>query len=72
MAGKYTGFDALKGAMAKHPGKDPAMLAALKGRKRGRKVAEDDPGWNPRTMGNHRGSKNSKTAPDGNGQYRPT
>jgi hypothetical protein len=35
MAGKYTGFDRLKGELAKHPGvKDPKALAASIGRKK--------------------------------------
>jgi hypothetical protein len=35
MAGKYTGFDRLKGEMAKRPGvKDPAGLAAVIGAKK--------------------------------------
>jgi hypothetical protein len=35
MAGKYTGFDRLKGELAKRPGvKDPAGLAASIGKKK--------------------------------------
>jgi hypothetical protein len=41
-------------------------------RKKHKKITEDDPRWNPRTMGNHRGSKDTKTTPGANGQYRPT
>lgn len=73
MAGKYTGFAALKAQAAKNPKTtDTAALAASIGRKKGKRITEDDPRWNPRTMGNHRGSKGSKTAPFGNGEYRPT
>jgi hypothetical protein len=38
---------------------------------KGKRITEDDPRWNPRTMGNKRGSKNSKFGRM-NGQYRPT
>lgn len=90
MAGKYVGFDKLKGELAKHPNvKDPKALAASIGRKkygakamarhaamgdpfgkignltpgqriqRGRdgKIHEDDPGFNPKTMGNKRSGR---------------
>lgn len=35
MAGRYTGFDRLKGELAKHPGvKDPKALAASIGKRK--------------------------------------
>jgi hypothetical protein len=82
--GTYVGFLKLKRELASKPGvTNPAGLAASIGRKKygakkfdaaaskGHKVTEDSPGFNPR-MGNHRGSKNTKTALGANGQYRPT
>lgn len=53
-------------------GKQVFYATANKRSKKVRRITEDDPRWNPRTMGNHRGSKNTKTAPGANGQYRPT
>jgi hypothetical protein len=39
MAGKYVGFDRLKGELARQPGvKDPKALAASIGRKKGKKL----------------------------------
>jgi hypothetical protein len=83
--GKYIGFDELKGELASRPGvTDPAALASYIGRKKygakrfnraargGKRITEDDPRWNPRTMGNHRGAVGSRNASDGHGGYRPT
>lgn len=42
-----------------------------KSKKKVKWITEDDPRWNPRTMGNKRGSKDTKQTPM-NGQYRPT
>lgn len=47
------------------------FYATANKRKKVKRITEDDPRWNPRTMGNHRGSKNTKQTPM-NGQYRPT
>lgn len=61
MAGKYTGFDKLKGKLSK--GGDPfgkiGDLTPAQRIQRGRdgKVHEDDPGWKPKTMGNKRGRR---------------
>lgn len=45
--------------------------AAGAGGTSGGRITEDDPRWDPRTMGNHRGSKGTRTTRM-HGQYRPT
>src|SRR5690348_5148465 len=73
--GQKLGPQRQRPANVPRPGQGASGQAHYLSRPRGdgdTKITEDDPRFNPRTMGNKRGSKNTRTTPGANGQYRPT